>query len=105
MTANKVIMVRRARFVPACLLIAAVVLGIVVGPWWFLSIPFVVIGTLFTAPNLNLINGMPSYLAMLAGLILTHFHAPSGMAVFAGAAAGFYGAALELRVLAKPYPG
>ena len=100
-----VIMVRRARFVPACLLVAAVVLGIVVSPWWLLSIPFVVIGALFTAPNLNLINGMPSYLSMLAGFILMRFHEPSGLAVLAGAMASFYGCALEMRIFAKPYVG
>ncbi|MCX6894494.1 MAG: hypothetical protein NTZ16_03105, partial [Verrucomicrobia bacterium] len=63
MSTEKVIMVRRARFVPVCLFVAAVVLGIVMSPWWLLSIPFVAIGALFTAQNLNLINGMPSYLS------------------------------------------
>jgi hypothetical protein len=102
---SKVIMVRRARFVPACLLVAAVVLGIVVSPWWLLSIPFVVIGALFTAPNLNLVNGMPSYLSMVAGFILMRFHQPSGLAVLAGVMASFYGSALEMRIFAKPYVG
>ena len=101
----KVIMVRRARFVPACLLVAAVVLGIVVSPWWLLSIPFVAVGTLFTAPNLNLINGMPSYLSMIAGFILMRFHEPSGLAVLAGAMVSFYGCAMEMRIFAKPYVG
>jgi hypothetical protein len=102
---SRVIMVRRARFIPACLFITGVVLGIVVSPWWLLSIPFVVIGALFTAPNLNLVNGMPSYLSMLAGFILMRFHQPSGLAVLAGVVASFYGSALEMRILAKPYDG
>ena len=100
---SKVIMVRRARFVPTGLLVAAVVLGIVLSPWWLLSIPFVAIGALFTAPNLNLVNGMPSYLSMMAGFILMRFHQPSGLAVLAGVMASFYGSALEMRVFAKPY--
>ena len=103
MTIGKVIMVQRARFVPASLFVAAVVVGVAVSPWWLLSIPFVAIGALFTAPNLNLVNGMPSYLSMIAGFILMRFHAPSGMAVLAGAAASFYGSALEMRIFAKPY--
>jgi hypothetical protein len=103
MSTGKVIMIRRARFVPLCLFVAAVGLGIVVSPWWLLSIPFVAIGALFTAPNLNLVNGMPSYLSMVAGFILMRFHAPSGMAVLAGAATSFYGSALEMRIFAKPY--
>ena len=98
-------MVRRARFVPVLLGVAAVVLGIFVSPWWLLSIPFIAIGNLFTAPNLNLINGLPSYLSIVAGLILMRFHEPSGLAVLAGAVASFYGSALEMRIFAKPYHG
>ncbi len=105
MGTEKVIMVRRARFVPVFLLIAAVLAAIFVSPWWLLSIPFVAVGNLFTAPNLNLINGMPSYLSMIAGFILMRFHQPAGLAVFAGAAASFYGSALEMRIFAKPYVG
>ena len=105
MGTEKVIMVRRARFVPVLLLVAAVLAAIFVSPWWLLSIPFVAVGNLFTAPNLNLINGMPSYLSMIAGFILMRFHQPSGLAVFVGAAASFYGSALEMRIFAKPYIG
>jgi hypothetical protein len=103
MSTEKAIMVRRPRFVPVCLFVAAAVLGIVVSPWWLLSIPFVAIGSLFTAPNLNLINGMPSYLSMLAGFVLMRYHEPSGLAVLAGAMVSFYGCALEMRIFAKPY--
>ena len=105
MGTEKVIMVRRARFVPILLFVGSVVAGILVSPWWLLSIPFIAIGTLFTAPNLNLINGMPSYLSMLAGFILMRFHEPSGLAVLAGAMASFYGCAIEMRIFAKPYVG
>ena len=102
MTEGQWIMVPRARFVPVCLCVVAVVLGIVVSPWWLLSIPFVVIGSIFTAPNLNLVNGLPSYLAMFAGLILMRYHHASGLAAGAGTAASFYMSALEMRILAKP---
>ena len=105
MSTGKVIMFRRARFVPPCLFAAAVVLSIAETPWWLLAIPFVAIGAMFTAPNLNLANGMPSYLSMLAGFILMRFHAPSGLAMLAGAATSFYGSALEMRIFAKPYDG
>ena len=93
--------VRRARFVPALLFATAVVLGCVVSPWWLLSIPFIAIGTRFTAPNLNLVNGFPSYLSILAGIILMRFHVASGSAVLVGTAASFYGSALEMRVFGK----
>src|ERR1039457_6214525 len=102
MSTEQAMMVRRARYVPVCLLGTAVVLSFALSPWWLLSIPFVLVGAMFTAPNLNLINGLPSYLCIFAGFILMRFHGPSGMAVLAGAAASFYGSALEMRVFAKP---
>ena len=105
MSGDKVILVRRARFVPITLMIAAVVLAMVVSRWWLLSIPFVAIGAFFTAPNLNLINGMPSYVSMVAGFVLMRFHEPSGLAVLAGVLSSFYGSALEMRITAKPYVG
>lgn len=88
---------------PAGLCIAAFVLSIIVSAWWLLSIAFVAIGALFTAPNLNLVNGMLSYLSIVVGFLLMQFHPPSGMAVLAGATASFYGSALEMRIFAKPY--
>ena len=105
MSTEKVIMVRRARFVPVGLFIAAVVLAFMVSPWWLLSIPFVAVGALFTAPNLNLVNGMPSYLSMVGGFVLMRFHEPSGLAILAGVMSSFYGSALEMRIFAKPYVG
>ncbi len=103
MSTEKVILVRRAKFAPLALCLAAIVFGIVSSPWWLLSIPCVLLGTIFTAPNLNLINGMPSYLAMVVGFILMRYHHASGLAVVAGTAAGFYVSALEMRIFAKPY--
>ncbi len=105
MSTEKAIVVRRARFAPFALSAAAIVLGIVVSPWWLLAVPCVPLGSLFTAPNLNLINGMPSYLAMVGGLILMRHHHAAGLAVVAGTAAGFYLSALEMRILAKPHHG
>lgn len=105
MSTEKLYVVRGARFVPVCLFVAAIVLGIVVSPWWLLSIPFIAIGALFTAPNLNLIDGMPSYLSMLAGAILLPLHEPAGLAVLAGTMASFCGSALEMRIFAKPDVG
>lgn len=105
MSTEKIILVRRARFAPLAPCLAAIVFGIASSPWWLLSIPFVLLGTIFTAPNLNLINGMPSYLAMAVGLILMRYHYASGLAVVGGTAAGFYISALEMRIFARPYHG
>jgi hypothetical protein len=52
----------------------------------------------FTAPNFNLVNGMPSYVSMVLGFLLVQFHRPSGVAVLAGTAAAFYGAAFKVQI-------
>lgn len=88
---------------PFGLVVVAAVLAIVFSPWWLLSIPFVAVGALFTAPNMNLMNGLPSYLSMVAGILLMEFHESSGIAMFAGVVSSFYGSALEMRIFSKPY--
>ncbi|QQL44094.1 hypothetical protein [Sulfuriroseicoccus oceanibius] len=103
MTTEKIIMVRGARVVPVALLIAAILLSASRSPWWLLSIPFIWIGWICAAPNLNLANGLLAYLSMICGFVLMLFHEPSGAAIAGGAAASFYLCALEMRVTAKPY--
>jgi hypothetical protein len=93
----------RGRFVPALLILVAGIAGSLVSPWWLLSIPFVAVGAEFSEPNLNLARGFPSYLSMGVGWLLMQFHQASGLAVFTGAAAGFYGSVLEMLTLAKVY--
>ena len=100
---QKIIMVRRARVVPVLLAVGAVAIGITQSTWWFLSIPFIVVGWISAAPNLNLANGMLAYLSMVVGFVLFHFHKQSGLAVVAGAMGGFYLCAIEMRLTAKPY--
>lgn len=103
MQEQKIIIVRRARVVPVLLAVAAVAMGVTQSAWWFLSLPFIAVGWICAAPNLNLANGMLAYLAMVAGFVLLHFHKESGLAVVAGAMAGFYLCAIEMRLTAKPY--
>ena len=93
---------RRARYVPAALVATALGLAALVSPWWLLSIPFILIGTLFTAPNLNLIDGSLSFLSMIGGFILLAFQGAAGLAVLTGVAASFLGSALEMFLTAKP---
>lgn len=95
------LLVRRARYVPTAFLVLALLLGWVVTPWSLLAIPFIAIGTVFTSPNLNLINGAPSYLCLIAGLVLMPIHEPAGLPILLGTAAGFYGSALEMYATGK----
>jgi len=97
------IMVRSARLAPVLIAAAAVAMGITQSAWWFLALPFVAIGWMCAAPNLNLANGMFAYLSMIAGFILLRIHEQSGLAVLGGAAGSFYLCALEMRLTTKPY--
>lgn len=96
-------MVRRAFFAPVALSIAAIWFGVETSSWWYLSIPFLVIGWFSATPNLNMADGCLGYLFMMAGFVLLGFHRPSGLAISAGAIAGFYLSALEMRITAKAY--
>lgn len=82
---------------PAGLCGVAVVLTIFASPWWLLFGPFVIIGRVFTAPNLNLANSLPSHASMVGGALLMKFHQAAGTAVLAGVIFSFYGSALEMR--------
>ena len=103
MKEQKVITIRSARVVPLLLLVTAVCMGLTHSYWWFLSIPFVAIGWISAAPNLNLVNGMFAYLSMIGGFILLHFHEAAGASITLGAMASFYLCSIEMRVTAKPY--
>lgn len=103
MTTGKIIMVRRARIVPVALLVGATSIAISHLAWWLLSIPFIWIGWICAAPNLDLANGMLAYLSMIFGFVLMQIHAPSSAAIAAGAATSFYLCSFEMRITAKPY--
>jgi hypothetical protein len=78
-------------------------MGCSTSSWWLLAIPFVAIGWICAAPNLNLANGFLAYVSMIVGFILLKFHEPSAHAILTGAAAGYYLSALEMGLTAKPY--
>ncbi|HRQ90156.1 MAG TPA: hypothetical protein PLA50_15255 [Bacteroidia bacterium] len=103
MTAEKIIIVTRARIVPILLVIASLWMASADSAWWLMAIPFVAVGWICAVPNLNLADGMMAYLSMIAGFILLRIHAPSGSAILTGAVAGFYLSAVEMRLSAKIY--
>ncbi len=70
--------------------------------WWLLAIPFAVLASFCGQPNLNLADGCLAYLSIMFGLMLTHFHRESGIAILIGTLVSFYLAAIEKRIRAKP---
>lgn len=102
MRPQKFILVRQARFVPIGLILCSLFLAFTSSLWWLLSIPFVVIGALFTAPNLNFVNGFFSYVSIVLGSILTIFYFPVGIAVLLGIVFSFFGSAIEMLIFSQP---
>jgi hypothetical protein len=103
-TPGQVYVVPRLVYTPAILsAVALLVAG--TRSWWALAaIPFIGLGCLCAAPNLNLANGCLAYVSMIVGLLLGGIHGPLSFSIFAGTAAGLYGGALEqnLRMRVEP---
>ena len=90
--------VRPAVYAPAILSVIAVVAA---GQesWWFLAaLPSIWLGSVCAQPNLNLADGCLAYVAMVAGIAASVFHWLPGVAICAGAAAGYYASAVEKRI-------
>jgi hypothetical protein len=101
---ERVYLIPPAVFAPVTLTVAAIVTG-VVESWWFLfSIPFIWLGSICAAPNLNLVNGCFAYLAIILGFVVTAFFRPLGFAILAGAAFGYYASAAEKWIRMRPAP-
>jgi hypothetical protein len=72
--------------------------------WWLTALPFIYLGSICAQPNLNLADGCLAYVAMLVGFGTVLWFKPLGLAIAAGAMAGFYLSAIEKRVRMRPVP-
>ena len=89
-------------FAPTIISVVALVSGLATTRWALLSLPFIWLGAICSAPNMNCANGCLAYLAILSGLVVSVFCKPVGLSIFAGAAAGFYGGVLEQNLRMRP---
>ncbi len=99
-----VYLVPPAVFSPSILSVVAIVLGLAVSRWALAMLPFIWLGALCSAPNLNLANGCLAYLAMIAGWLIAEFFEPRGIVILVGAASGFYADALEKHLRMRLVP-
>lgn len=74
---------------PSFLTLGALFAAITVTWWWIAAIPFIWLGSICAQPNLNLADGCLTYLSVGAALIVMPFHPPLGLAIMAGAIAGY----------------
>jgi hypothetical protein len=101
---ERVYLIPPAVFAPVTLTVAAIVASFVES-WWFLtSLPFIWLGSICAAPNLNLANGCLAYLSIIFGFVVLAFFRPLGFAILVGAMAGFYASAAEKWIRMRPAP-
>lgn len=71
--------------------------------WILCSIPFIVLGSICAAPNLNLADGCLVLVASLVGVaVAALWFRPLGQAIVAGSFAGWIGGAVEKRIRMRP---
>ena len=92
-----------AAIVAPTILSATAIVAAIVYSWWFLAaIPFVWLGSICSAPNMNLADGCAAYFSMIIGFGLMSVAKPLGLAILIGAASGFFASALEKRIRMRP---
>ncbi len=89
---------------PVLLGLAAVYFAVTKDLWMLAALPFIALGSVCSAPNLNLADGFLVVVSALIGLVLSCIFEPLGVAILAGSAAGWLGGAVEKRIRMKPDP-
>lgn len=88
---------------PIILSCLAVYLGFTRDYWLFASIPFVVLGSICAAPNLNMADGCLAMLAIIIGIGIAVFLSPTlGGAISMGSLAGWIGGVIEKTIRMRP---
>ncbi len=95
-------MVSPAWIAPSILSVVALVSGLAVTWWALAALPFIWLGSLCAAPNMNLADGCLVYLSFIAGAVIWAFFKPLGMAILFGAVTGYFASAVEKCVRMKP---
>jgi hypothetical protein len=98
-----VYVVRPAVFVPTALSVVALVASLMFSRWCILSIPFIWLGAICAAPNLNLADGCLAYVAMIVGfMVAVFFKPPVGEAIIVGTLCSYYMSVGEKNLRARP---
>ena len=87
---------------PVVLVVATVFLAIAVSPWSLVAVPFILLGSLCAAPNMNLANGLLAIVAILLGIGVAYLHREVGSAIVLGTVASWFLSSLEKRWRAIP---
>jgi hypothetical protein len=88
---------------PIILAIAFTVLGITKDHWLLLAVPFAILGTFCSAPNMNLADGFLVLISTIVGFALAAWvMKPLGTAIVTGSVSGWILGAMEKRIRMTP---
>src|SRR5262249_18105519 len=87
---------------PLLLAITSLFLGFTRTGWAFLGLPFIYLGSMCAAPNMNLANGFLAILAILLGFAVCLFNQAIGLPIGLGTSASWLLSSLEMRIRAQP---
>jgi hypothetical protein len=93
-----------AVFAPVALTVAAIVASSIESWWILFALPFIWLGSICAAPNLNLADGCLTYIALILGFVVAEFFHPLGFAMVAGSILGYCGSAAEKWIRMRPAP-
>lgn len=103
MTQQKVYRVYPSVVAPILLGVAAVWFAATRDLWMLAALPFIGLGSVCSAPNGNLADGLLAVLSAIIGLAVAKLlFEPLGDAIFVGTAAGWIGGMIEKRIRMKP---
>ena len=97
-------LVPRAFVVPVLLIALALYLGFSANAWAYLAIPFVVLGALCAAPNLNLADGFLVMVSAVIGFLVALKYPDGGYAIAGGAILSWLLSSFERGVRSKRVP-
>src|ERR1044071_8462665 len=83
---------------PLALSAVAIGLGFTSSAWTLIAVPFIALGSLCAAPNLNVADGLLAIVAIAVGLILSHFYASIGHPIWLGTIAAWLLSSVEKRI-------
>jgi hypothetical protein len=94
------IRISRSIFVPILLSLATAWLSATSTAWALIAIPFIVLGSLCAAPNLNLADGFLVLVSAALGLVVSRYQRDIGGAILLGSVLSWFLSSQEIRVTA-----
>ena len=99
---QKIYRIYPAKVAPVIVAVVATCLGFSVTPWAFIALPFIYLGSICAAPNLNLADGFLVLISMILGLVVAFFKKEIGVIIIVGVASSWLLSAIEKTITAKP---